>query len=81
MELQKENIYELLFKIISVDEKITFESNLYNEYSLDSLGVIDLILALEESFGIELSDDDLILDNFESINKISELIDLRMGNK
>ena len=79
MEKLKENVYELVSKVITIDEKINFESNLYNEYGLDSLGVIDLILALEESYGIELSDDDLILDNFESINRISELIHLRMG--
>lgn len=46
---------------------------------MDSLGIMKLILFLENSFSVKISDDDLTLENFSSIQSISTLLENKMG--
>ena len=54
--------------------KIKDESLIFKEGFFDSMGFIMLITFLEEEFGIKTVDSDLIEENFESVNAISEFI-------
>ena len=45
---------------------------------MDSLGIMKLILFLEENFQIKISDDDLTLENFKSIETIYSLAEGKM---
>ncbi len=47
---------------------------LFAEGLFDSLGFLSLISYLDEEFGIEVENDELIEENFESINAISAFI-------
>jgi acyl carrier protein len=42
---------------------------------IDSLGVMEVVSFVEERFGIDIGDDDLLADNFQSLEAISSLID------
>ena len=42
---------------------------------LDSLGIMKLILFLEDNYSVKISDDDLTLENFNSIVSINSLIE------
>jgi acyl carrier protein len=42
---------------------------------IDSLGVLDLINFSEREFGITISDEDLLPDNFQTINGIVDFIE------
>ena len=44
------------------------------ERGLDSLKAIELVVYIEDNYGISISDDDLLIDNISTINKISTLI-------
>jgi acyl carrier protein len=55
-------------------EKIKNESMIFKEGFFDSMGFIMLITFLEEEFGIKTADSDLIEENFESINAITDFI-------
>jgi acyl carrier protein len=55
-------------------DKIRSESLIFKEGFFDSMGFIMLISYLEEEFGIKTMDADLIEENFESINAITEFI-------
>lgn len=46
---------------------------------MDSLGIMKLILFLEENFGIKIADEDLTLENFRSIDTIYSLIEEKMA--
>ena len=46
---------------------------------MDSLGIMKLILFLEENFGIKISDADLTLENFRSIETIYSLVEEKLG--
>ena len=41
---------------------------------LDSLSILKLVVFIEESFGIQVPDEDLVYDNFKSINAMAEYL-------
>jgi acyl carrier protein len=46
---------------------------------IDSLGIIRLLEFLEERFSIAIADDDVVPENFETIEAISSLVDRKIG--
>ena len=60
--------------------KIKNDSLIFKEGFFDSMGFIMLITFLEEEFGIKTIDADLIEENFESINAISDFIIRKQEN-
>jgi acyl carrier protein len=50
------------------------ESDLFAGAGLDSLGLVELLLGLEEEFGIDISAEDLELDRFRSISAIASFV-------
>lgn len=41
---------------------------------LDSLAIVELVMELEEVFGIQFKDKDMIVENFNAITRITETI-------
>lgn len=60
-------------------EKIHNETLVFKEGYFDSMGFIRLVSFLENEFGIRISDEDLVEQNFESINAISRFISARVN--
>jgi len=52
---------------------------IFNEGYFDSMGFVMLISFLDEEFGIKVLDEELIEENFESINAINDFI-MRKSN-
>jgi acyl carrier protein len=46
---------------------------------VDSLGVMELVMFVEERFGIDVQDRDVVPANFDSIRRLSEFIRSRTG--
>jgi acyl carrier protein len=71
----KETIKEHIQQAAFVDkDKIKNESLIFKEGYFDSMGFVVLITFLEEKFGIKTVDEDLIEENFESINAITDFV-------
>jgi acyl carrier protein len=71
----KEKVRSYIIQSVHVDSnKIKDSSLIFKEGFLDSMGFIVLISFLEEEFKIRTSDSDLIEENFESINAISDFV-------
>ena len=71
----KESIKEHILQTTFVDkEKIKDDSLIFKEGYFDSMGFVVLITFIEEKFGIQAADEDLIEENFESINAISDFV-------
>jgi acyl carrier protein len=61
-------------------DKIKDTSLIFKEGFLDSMGFIVLITFLEEEFKIKTNDSDLIEENFESINAITDFVTRKSHN-
>jgi acyl carrier protein len=71
----KEKIKSYVLEAVYAEkEKIHDDSLLFKEGYFDSMGFMVLISFIEEEFGIKTNDTDLMEENFESINAISEFI-------
>lgn len=44
---------------------------------LDSLGILDLVHFLEQEFSILVADDELVPENFQSLNAVTKFIEAR----
>jgi acyl carrier protein len=72
----KNKVETYIKQTVHVDkEKVKNNSLIFKEGYFDSMGFIMLITFIEEEFGIKTSDSDLIEENFESINAITDFID------
>jgi acyl carrier protein len=48
---------------------------------IDSMNVLELVVFIEESFGITVEDSDLTPDNFDSIDRMADYIQLKTQEK
>ncbi len=60
--------------------KIKDDSLIFKEGYFDSMGFVVLITYLEENFGIKTTDSDLVEENFESINAITDFVIRKNSN-
>lgn len=58
----------------SDDDRIKEDTRLFAEGIFDSLGFLSLVSYLSDEFGIDVSNDELSEENFESINAIVAFI-------
>ena len=73
MEITFENVRDIIVNTLSCDAgQITPETNLFEDLEADSLEAVELSMALEEAFGVGISDEDL--PNIKTVNDILEYI-------
>lgn len=52
---------------------------LISSHVIDSLGLLQIVSYLEAEFEVEVSDDELVPDNFETISTITKLVQSKLG--
>jgi acyl carrier protein len=55
------------------------DASLMDEGLMDSTGVLELILFVEETFAISVADDEILPENFDSIARIAAYVDRKSG--
>jgi acyl carrier protein len=66
-----EKIIKLMAEKLSLNEsEITAEANIKDDLGVDSLDLFELIIALEEEFGIEIPQEDVT-----EINSVKEIVE------
>ena len=74
-QLIKEKIKAFVLQaIFSGQNEITDSTLVFKEGYFDSMGFVTLITFIEDEFGLHTIDTDLIEENFESINAITEFV-------
>lgn len=75
MDEVKQKILNLL-KEKKTDVEISEDTsvNLLDTGVIDSFDIVDLIGSIEELFGVEVDGDDIVPENFESVDSIAKLI-------
>jgi acyl carrier protein len=78
VKTMKQRIKDLILKRVMTCKENLSETLMLREQGFTSLMFVELILALEEEFGIEIPDEDLTPDHFSSIRKIAEYVQSHM---
>ncbi len=76
MSTNKERITEIIMDKLAIEEsKITDDAKFIDDLGADSLDTVELIMQLEEEFGIEIPDEDA--DKITSVKDAVSYIDSR----
>ena len=73
----KEMIVERLFLNIAPNDIVT-EASLIDAYGVDSVCLLELVVGLEEAFGIVLEDGDFDVRNFMSVAALRDFVQARL---
>lgn len=71
----KERVCEVLIRVNKAVEEHLDSDKLMSDGILDSLDIMNLIMALEGEFDIEIDPEDVLSENFESVDAIIALIE------
>ena len=55
------------------------DDSFLQEGIVDSVGVLELVLFVEETFGVAVDDREITPDNFDSVNKLARYIRSKVG--
>lgn len=83
MDDVSEQIKHYILTDIAADLNITHlvdDESLLESGIIDSLGVLKILAFLEESLGLDLSSDQVKMENFKSIRTIREMVDRQKGS-
>jgi acyl carrier protein len=67
-----------LSEVLHREVNLDFNADLRNE-GLDSIKTIEMIVNIEVEFDIQIEDQDLLVENFSTIAKISDLLVKKYG--
>ena len=69
-----EKIRELIVDQLGIDEDmVEMDTNLMKDLSADSLDAVEIIMAIEEDFGIEIPDEDA--ENFQTVADLVKYVE------
>ncbi len=78
------NLEKEMLSKIAVDlgkKSLRPDEDLLEQGILDSIGIMKLIVFIEENFGIQVEDEEIIPENFQSLNSIAAFIERKAQNK
>ena len=69
-----ERIRELLAEQLDIDEdKITMDSDILEDFEADSLDVVDMVMTLEDEFGVEVPDEQI--ENYHTVGDVVRYVE------
>jgi len=71
-ELESKVINLVAETLTVVKDKVSLDTDLREDLNVDSLDLVDLVLAVEQEFGIEVRDEDI----GENIRTVKDIVDL-----
>ena len=79
--MAKEEIFEKLKELVvdqlgAEESEVTMEASMQDDLGADSLDLVDLVMSVEEEFGVKVADEDL-----ENIKTVGDIVDYIEENK
>jgi acyl carrier protein len=74
----KNMIVERLFLNVKPGE-IGDDENLMDEYNIDSVNLFEIIVGLEDEFGITLEEEDFNVETFSTVSNIAQFVESKQG--
>jgi acyl carrier protein len=62
-------------RVAAGDERFTLDVHLFEAGYIDSIGMVELVAFVEETFDITFDEDQLFSDDFTSINGIARMVE------
>ncbi len=73
-----EKLKELVAETLGCDiEKVTMEANLADDLEADSLAAVELVMAIEEVFGVTIEEDEM--PNMKTVSDIVTLVEKKLA--
>ncbi|MCI8593861.1 MAG: acyl carrier protein [Oscillospiraceae bacterium] len=69
------------FEIEADDPDFDDDVHLFDYGFVDSLGATEIVLFLEETFGVEITQKDIILYAMNTVNEIAEVVERKLQEK
>ena len=81
MSENKTKIREFIIEnfLFGNDDGLKDDTSFLEEGIIDSTGVLELVTFLEETFSIQVEDEELIPENLDSIDNVSSFLDRKLG--
>lgn len=61
------------------EDRLTDTYPLLETEAIDSLAVFTIVEFLEDQFGVEVGDEDLVIDNFSTIDAMARMVEAKLG--
>lgn len=74
----KSMIVERLFLNVAPDD-IGDDENLMDEYNIDSVNLFEIIVGLEDEFGLTLEEEDFNVETFSTVANIAAFVEEKRG--
>ncbi|EMS70587.1 acyl carrier protein [Ruminiclostridium cellobioparum] len=81
MELE-EKIENIILNVLKIQPEIIKElspDETLNRIGVDSVNFIEIVISLEEEFNIAFEDDELLLQNLNTVNKLKSVISNKLN--
>lgn len=60
---------------VAAGDVLSDEASLLDQGVIDSTGVLEVVGFLEETFGVQVADEDMVPDNLDSISRIAAYVE------
>ena len=78
----RDHIKELVVQCLFLDVEpstIKDDENLMEAYSVDSVNLFEIVVALEDDYGISFEDEDFDVETFSTVASIADLVKRKQG--
>jgi len=72
-------IAKFLANSIGWDDPVAGDMSLIDGGLIDSLSIVQIVQSLQETFDIEIAVSDMVIDNFDTIDAITQLIHSKLA--
>jgi acyl carrier protein len=79
-----QNLEKYVLTEVAVDvgkKSLDPDEDLLEQGIIDSLGIMKLVLFLEESYGIQVNDQDITPENFQCLSSMVKYVEQQLQNK
>ena len=78
-QIEKE-LKELIGEVLPEIEDVSLDVQIEQEYGVNLISIIKLIVAAENKFGVEFTDYELALDNYSTFRNLADLLSNKIDN-
>lgn len=82
MDQQKELVKNFIIEsfLFGDEEKLKDDTDFFRSGIIDSTGIIELVGFIESSFPVKVEDEELVVNNFSSLNSVAAYLDRKLNS-